>query len=340
MAKQYMRLEDRLREEREDRVIGKEIRENKFFNPFRKDVSLELNTIGNRVISGVARSIDDVEIRKHISLLYLYLFMFMRFLSHIDIWSTSLKCYHITSERSVSLNASLSILILLRSEVNIFQNYIEKMCKRIKDEKFNVLLKSISYQFSMETKRVFLQELKEITQKKSYQYFRGKIENSHGILKNMVEQSILHLSLFFNPNVQGDNIFESFTTKLQQSLKLRKDIYALHKFLTLLEERADIPEERAKVFHSMRNFMFYFESFTFRFLRYDDYDEFTSFFSDMFTFSQEDIMADFKFKKILEKVHYFKISLETTLRHMANRAELRDRPVDMNRVVELVDQYL
>jgi hypothetical protein len=177
MAKQYMRLEDRLREEREDWVIGKEIRENKFFNPFRKDASLELNTIENRVISGVVRSIDDVEIRKHISLLYLYLFMFMRFLSHIDI----------TSERSVSLNASLSILILLRSEINIFQNYIEKMCKRIKDEKFKVLLKSISYQFSMETKRVFLQELKEITQKKSYQYFRGKIENSHGILKNIVE---------------------------------------------------------------------------------------------------------------------------------------------------------
>jgi len=311
-------------------VIGKEIRENKFFNPFRKDVDLELNIVENRVISELVKSIDDIETRRQISLLYLYLFMFLRFLNHMDV----------TSERSVSLNSSMVIIILLRSEIGIFQNYIEQMSKRIPNEELKTLLKSISYQFRMETKRVFLQELKDITQKKSYPYFRGKMENSHGILKNLAEQSILQLSLFFKPTLHGEEIFESFTTKLQQSLKLREDICVLHRFLEFLEEKADVPEERERVFHSARNYMLYFESFTFRLLRYDDYHEFVSFFTDMFAFNDDDVLAEFKFKRFLEKIHYFKIFLETTLRHLDNRAELKERPIDNKRVQELVEQYL
>ncbi len=305
-------------------LISKEIRGNSFLNPFRKDINPEFDKIENHEISEIVRNIKDKEIKKYISVLYLYLFRFLRYLSHIDI----------TSQYSVTLNSSLLILILLRSEINMFYNYIKKAKDMIKDKEFTMLLNSISYQFSMETKRVYLQELKEIMRKKAPQHFRGKIENSQGILKNLTEQSIVQLAQFFKPEVHGENIFRSFTTRIWQSLKLREDIFVLHRFLTLFEENASASEERANIFESVKNFMLYFESFTFKLLRYDDYDEFASFFNDVFSFKESD------YNKILEKIHNFNIFLETTLRHIDNRAELRDKPMDINRVEEIVNQYL
>jgi hypothetical protein len=304
-------------------LISKEIRENSFLNPFRKDINPEFDKIENLEISNIVKSIKDKETKKYISILYLYLFRFLRYLKHIDI----------TSQHSITLNSSLLILILLRSEINMFHNYI-KVTEDIKDKELKMLLKSISYQFSMETKRVYLQELKEIMRKKAPQHFRGKIENSHGILKNLTEQSIVQLTQFFKPDVQGENIFESFTTRLWQSLKLREDIFVLHRFLTLLEGKANLQEERSVIFESLKNFMLYFESFTFKLLRYDDYDEFVSFFNDIFSFKEPE------FNKIFEKIHNFNIFLETTLRHISIRAELRDKDMDINKTEELLEQYL
>lgn len=47
-----------------------------------------------------------------------------------------------------------------------------------------------------------------------------------------------------------------------------------------------------------------------------------------------------EFYKILEKIHNFKIFLETTIRQIADRAELKDKPLDVNQAEELLKQYL
>jgi hypothetical protein len=305
-------------------LISKEIRGNNYFNPFRHDINPEFDRIENRAISQIVKSIPSTEIKKFFSVIYLYLFRFLRYLNHIDI----------TSQYSVSLNSSLVILILLRTEINSFQNYIKKILDTIEDEGLKMLLTSISYQFSMETRRVYLQELREIVRKKAPQHFRGKIENSQGILKNMTEQTIVQLAQFYKENIQGEDIFDSFTTKLEQSMKLREDIYVLHKFLTLIEEQTVSPDHKSDIFKSLKNFMFYFESFTFKLLRYDDYDEFASFFHDLFSLKQ------FDFYKIQDKIHNFNVFLETTIRHLSNRAEFMGKPLNIERTEKLFQQYL
>jgi hypothetical protein len=305
-------------------LISKEIRGNNYFNPFKHDINPEFDRIENRFVSQIVKSIESKETKKYISVLYLYLFRFLRYINHIDI----------TSQYSVSLNSSLMILILLRTELNSFQSYIKKIPKTIQDENLRMLLTSIAYQFSMETRRVYLQELREIVRKKAPQHFRGKIENSQGILKNMTEQTIVQLAQFFKPNTHGEDIFDSFTTKLEQSMKLREDIYVLQKFLTILEEQTVPPGERTSIFKSLKNFMFYFESFTFKLLRYDDYDEFASFFHYILSLKQ------FDFDKIQDKVHNFNVFLETTLRHLSNRSEFSGKPINIDRAEKLFRQYL
>lgn len=311
------------------RMISKEIRENIFFSPFAKDLNPEFDFIRHAAISALVKSLTDREEKKQISLIYLFLFRFLRILSFVEI----------SSHRSVSLNSSLLVLILLRSEIATFRDVIEKACKKINKSELRDLLQSISYQFSIETKRVYLQELKDIRRKKKAVHFRGKIENSHGILKNLTEHSVVHITQCYLPAINGEEIFPSFMTKFEQSRRLREDIFALQTFLSLLMKKADVPRDRLKVFESLKNYMLYFESFTFRLLRYEDYEEFVLFFNAINAVRKE-LVLEAGFHKIIEQLRHFSIFLETTMQHLGNRAELACSDVDGDRVKNLMNQYL
>jgi hypothetical protein len=309
-------------------VLTKEIRENIFFNPFRKDLDQEFDVISASHISGIVKSLKDRIEKKQISLIYIYLFRLLRILGFVEN----------SAKQSVSLHASLVILILLRSELEVFRNYTDHALRIIQSSKLRELLQSLSYQFAMESKRVYLHELKDINRKKKSAHFRGKIETCHGILKNMVEHSILQITNFYDPCIKGEDVFPSFMTKKDQSLRLREDITALHKFIALLK-KADTPDKRMKVFESLKSYMLYFESFTARLLRYDDYEEFALFFNELNSIKKEMLLGP-GLDKITEKVMHFKIFLETTLRQIGNRAELAGIDVDRERVEHLISQYL
>ena len=311
------------------RLISKEIRENMFFNPFKKELNPEFDIISNDAISGIVKSLTAKEEKKQISVIYIYLFRLLRILGFIEL----------TTQRSVSLHSSLMVLILLRTEITAFRSMLEKALQKIKNAELLALLHALSYQFTMEAKRVYLQELKDISRRKKTVHFRGKIENSHGVLKNLVENCVVQITQFYNPAIKGEQIFPSFMTKMEQSLRLREDVSALHKFLTLFEKKSGAPQDRLKVFESLKNYMLYFESFTFRLLRYDDYEEFILFFNELNAVSEE-MLLDPGYHKIMDKAMHFKIFLETTLRQIENRSELSGIDVDMERIRSLMDQYL
>ena len=310
-------------------MVSKEIRENRYFNPFAKGLNPEFDGIHHQDISAVVRSIEDRKLRKEISIIYIFLFRLMRYLAFIDL----------ETQRSVSLNSSLIILILLRSEIQTFRTIIAKGIPKIENQDLQMLLQAVAYQFSMELRRVYEQELRDIHRKKTSPQFRGKIENCHGILKNLTEQSVVQLTQFFKPDIKGEEIFSSFLTKVQQSLRLREDIVVLHRFLLIMDAKTGKPGEWIRVFESLRSYMVYFESFTFRLLRYDDYEEFVQFFNEMITVRKEKLSAE-SFGRLTQKTAHFRIYLETTLRHIEQRAELNGKSLDMERVESLMKQYL
>ncbi len=309
-------------------LLCKEIRENAFFNPFKRNMHPEFDLISNAAISRIARSIEDREIKKHISVIYLYLFRFMRIIGFVEL----------AGQRAASLNTSLILLVLLRSEINTFRMYADRSIRKLKGRGLRMLLQTISYQFSMETRRVYEQELKDILRKKASAQFRGKIENSHGILKNLTEQSIVQLTQHFDHAITGAEVFTNFIDRIEQSIRLREDIHVLHEFVALFCSNAGSPDERLKSFESLRNYMVYFESFTFRLLRHDDYEEFLIFFHDLKAINKEMVSGP-AFPKILEKMKQFSIFLETTLRHIGNRSELMDKQLDPVRIETLISQY-
>jgi hypothetical protein len=307
-------------------IVGREIRENIFFSPFKHDLNPDFDMIENPEVSGVVKDIRDAEEKKYASMVLLYLFRFLRYLRYAD-----------TSTRFGSLNSSLLIILLLRSEFTVFLAYLDRAKHSVGDDRFRTFLGAVSYQASMESKRVFLQELKEAFRNKSPQYLKGKIENSHGILRNLSEQSIVQVVQFFHPEVQGGEIFDTFITRFEQSLRLREDILILNRFLALIEACRE--EQRPHIFDSMRNFMLYFQGFTFKLLRYDDYEEFVSFFHRVLAFSRDEVSGK-GFDRMIDKFRQFKIFTETCLRQISVRAEMRDLPVDMARVENSLKQYL
>jgi hypothetical protein len=308
-------------------MIGKDLRENNYFNPFKKDLNPEFDVIDNREISRIVKGIKDRATKKSISVLLLYLFKFLRYLRFADI-----------SSKYGSHNSALLIILLLRSEIAQFRTYIDQISENLLDDGLRTLMKSLSYQFSIESQRVFEQELKKTLISKPSQYPQGRIENSHGILKNLTEQSILQIVQFFRPEIGGNEIFESFLTKLEQSLRLREDLLIFHNLLILMEEQKS-DEAQLQVFAAMKNFMLYFQSFTARLLRYDDYEEFSSFFDKILTFTPSDISGK-NLAKLMDRIKQFRIFIETCLRQLSHRAELIDRPADMERVEASLKQYL
>lgn len=311
------------------RLVSKEVRENRYFNPFRKGLNPEYDFIHSAEVSEIVRTVEPKKLKKEVSLIYVYLFRFLRFLGFIDI----------STRREVTLNSSLMILFLLKSEINIFLVFLEKTFKAATDRAFAELMQSVSCEFAMENRRVFSQELHDIYRLRSSPHFRGKIENSHGIMKNLAEHAIFQVTRHFKPDVKGEAIFPSFVAKVQQSLRLREDIFVLHEFVSMLESAAGNIRQSVRVFESLRNYMVYFEGFTFRLLRYGDYEEFASFFSEIRGLPK-DAAEKPDFSRVIGRVRQFKVLLELILMNIENRVELNGRSFDNERIELMMRQYL
>lgn len=311
------------------RLIGKEIRENQFFNPFRKAVIPEYDFIRSPEISEIVKAVKTKEFKKEVSLIYVYIFRLLRFLSFVDI----------ETQREVSLNSSLMILLLVKSEINILLALLDETVKTVNDKVFAELLGSVAYQFSMESRRIFSQELTDIYKLRSSPHFRGKLENSYGTLRNMTEQAAVQLTQFFSPEVRGEAIFPDFVPRLQLSLRLLEDLLVLDKFTALVEKSAGSVEQRTAAFESLRKYMVYFESSTFRLLRYGDYEEFAAFFHAIASLPG-DIAAGPGFYSAHERIKRFRVFLQLTLKNIENRVELSGRPVDSERIETIMGQYL
>jgi hypothetical protein len=309
-------------------IISKEIRENVFFSPFARDINPEFDAIDSTAISDIVKKLENRELKKNVSLIFISLFRLLRFLKVVDV----------AAQRPVPLNSSLAVLIMVRSEIPLLRGLAERAARAAGDSDLAAVLNALSYQFAMEAKRVFQVELRDIHRKREQLHFRGKIENCHGILKNLVEHSIMQMAQAFSPGTTGEEIFPSLATRLEQSLRLREDLVALRMLLSDVEAGSESPG-RARLFESLRNYMVYFESFTFRLLRYDDHEEFALFFNEIRAAKSETVQGA-GFRKVIERMRHFGIFLDTTLRHLDNRTELSGKPVDMERVESLIRQYL
>jgi hypothetical protein len=342
-------------------LLSREIRENQYFNPFKRPLIIEIDMIENEKIADTVKAIEDKSLKRYVSISLIALLRILKILRYVVTDS---------SEQAV-VNKSIAILFFLRSELEDLRRFFENAPLQIEGKLsaegpaggLRSLMKGLSYQISMEIKRVYLQELRDITRRTGQKRQRGRIENSAGIIKNLTEQGIIQIAQIFNPDLRGEELFPSFVTKKQLSLKLREDIAVMHRLVSSVLEELLLRHQQAKATVSesstvtspptgnrissrnskliaLRDYIHYFQSFTYRLLRYDDFEEFSNFIEEILKYIEDNTASSGTEMKFYERLAHFKIFLETLLRQVSQREELIGENLDEERVMAIVESFL
>lgn len=332
-------------------LISREIIWNRFFNPVREiEFRPEFDRIENRKISRLVIRITDDPLRRHFSVILLVFFRLIRYLNHINPKTNNLR----------DLRNNIPLFALINSESRQLVEYLEKILPNaLKDTPepespddrqlrsgFTKTTDSLGFQLSMELKKINRNELMGATKTKDVSVLRSSVENSHGILSNFFQQSIIHIARVFDPHVEGKDIFSFYTSRLRQSLQLRNDIWVFKELTERFEEQAetntdgDTESIYIRYLSIIRDFLRYFRMESYNLLRYDDLKEFDKFFVFVDSTEFEALKDRETMNQFIYRSKYFKIFLETTLGNIENRAELVNRPVDIRACERFLKEFI
>lgn len=324
-------------------TIGRIMATNRFFNPIEGEpFNKGRDRIKVPTVAQVVRDIADKDLRKQVSIALLELFRLLRYVQMID-WE---------SDRRDDLRSNALLFALIHSEMRAFAHYLEKEApkalQRTRGRKqtgvFLDAVDSLAFQCKMEIKKVFQHTLRDMLMVPNLSKLRGMVSAAAGILRNFLEQSVILIVQTFEPAVNGRAVFPDFVSKIEQSVRLREDLWVLSKLCDAAEQRlARTVVESADVAWAvglLSDFIAYFSNLGFKFVRYSDHDEFESFFAFVQSTSPEVASNTHRVADLKRRIHTFNRFVETTLGLIRQRGELRDIPLDSDHARHLLDQFL
>jgi hypothetical protein len=262
--------------------------------------------IANPEVAAMVRRIEDPLERKQAAKVFLELFRLLHYLAYAD------------PDRldEASLKNTILIFSLITSETRLLLGYIERrVLKTISDERASFqVYDSLVYCVPLELKKVINTELLDISVSRQADNVRARVENSHGILKDCYQQSVVQLAQAFEPEIRGEQVFPDFTAKLDQSVRLRDGLARLIRVVRAFAEQKDdgsagrMKEEISR---------FYDESM--KYLMFRDWTGFEIFFIE--------ILKCGSLTALLQITHRFETFLTTLYREVAKRAILQQAPV-------------
>jgi hypothetical protein len=171
------------------------------------------------------------------------------------------------------------------------------------------------YCIPYELKKVINTELTDISVARQADNIRARVENSHGILKDCFQQSVVQLAQAFDPEVQGRDIFPNFTARLEQSLELRESLVLLIRSVRDFEKAKDT-ESAVRMKEEISRF--YDEHM--KFLMYRDWSGFELFFIE--------ILKCTSIPALMQIGHRFATFLVTLYREVQKRSVLQAGQVE------------
>lgn len=158
----------------------------------------------------------------------------MRLLEWLHFVETSLR-------HDQTLKQTLPIFCLVHEEVRALLDFIETRALRTEglDESVFDALDGTNYAITMELRKVFSRELLGLSELRQSSQIYAKVENAHGLLRDCFQQSIVALAQLLDPTLDGERLFSTFHTKLEQSLMLRSDLWTLLQLVRRAEQERD-----------------------------------------------------------------------------------------------------
>jgi hypothetical protein len=261
--------------------------------------------IRNRPTSRIIRGIADPGERRQAAKVFLELFRLLHYLSYAD------------PERlpEEQLRDTILIFVLVVSETRLLLSYIEK--KVLKGREATTPLyqvyDSFVYCLPLELKKVVNTELTDISVTRQSESVRTRVENSHGILKDCFQQSVVQLAQALDPSIDGGRIFPDFMARREQSVKLRDGLVAAIRALREFQQAKD--EASAA---RMKDRVSQFYDHQIKYLMYRDWSGFELFYIE--------ILKCGSLPALQQIVHRFETFLVTLLREVQKRSLLQGAP--------------
>jgi hypothetical protein len=267
----------------------------------------EYDRIDNPRLATIIKSIENDLLRQDMAKVFLE---FFRLLRYLDFISTDLS-------HDRPLKDSLLIFSLINSEAQLLIEFMETRLLKIANLSSQVYnaIDACIYAMQMDLKKVFGRELVGFVYLRQAPPIFAKVENSHGLLRDCFQQSIVSLVQIFEPNFDGTELLDSFQTKLEQSLRLRLDIWRLLCANRKFEAAPDDNKVTALI-----DQMAVFRDNSLKYLMYKDWDDFEK-------LLEETIMAR-SLEEFLKVLHVFSTFIEALLGQINMRAVLASHPFD------------
>jgi len=261
--------------------------------------------IRNRPVSRVIRGIADPTERRQAAKVFLELFRLLHYLEYAD--PARLPEEH--------LRDTILLFSLIVSETRLLLAYVEKRVLKGRDAELPLyqVYDSFVYCLPLELKKVVNTELTDISVTRQSESVRTRVENSHGILKDCYQQSIVQLAQALDPSVDGGRIFPDFMARRDQSVKLRDGLVAAIGALRAFQQAKD---EAAAV--RMKEQVSRFYDNDIKYLMYRDWSGFELFYIE--------ILKCASLGGLQQIAHRFETFLVTLLREVQKRSILHGAP--------------
>jgi hypothetical protein len=235
---------------------------------------------------------------------------FMRALEHLRFVEHSLR-------KDGHLKQLLPVFALVHDETRGLLDLLENRALHVEGAGKTVLeaLDGTAYAIRMELRKVYQHELVGLCALTHPQQVYARVENAHGLLRDCFQQSIVALAQSVEPGLDGSRLFQSFSTRLEQSLALRRDLWKLLEQVRLAGGESG-PYPKAMLLERLGAF----SAGSLRFLMYKDWDSLERFVEDV-----ESALSETELQTVL---HRFEAFLETLFGQVNMRAVLSAHPFD------------
>jgi hypothetical protein len=263
--------------------------------------------ITNPAIAATIRGIASPLERKQAAKVFLEFFRLLHYLEYADPDKTS----------EDELKNTILIFSLIVSETRLLLAYLERRALKglDPDKPLYQIYDSFVYCLPLELKKVVNTELLDISVARQAESVRARVENSHGILKDCFQQSVVQLAQTFDNNVEGRHIFPDFMAKLDQSVRLRDGLAKLIKAVRGFQTKKDQPSALR-----MKQDISEFYDNNMKYLMYRDWSGFELFFIE--------ILKCTSASGLVQISHRFDTFLMTLYREVQKRQILKDVPLD------------
>lgn len=212
------------------------------------------------------------------------------------------------------LKSLLAVFALVYEEGRELLDFVEQLSRgEAAHAALRDALDGTAYAVRMELRKTYEQELDGFCATPSPAQTFSRAESACGLLRNCFQQSVVAVAQSIDPAVSGNDLFDSFLTRLDESLTLRAELWGLIHFAREAERH---PSEILAPVVAER--LYAFRDVSLRYLMYKDREPFEKFLEEVEVARGGAALAD-----VLHRLGAF---LETLFGQVNMRAALAEHP--------------